>query len=145
MPIKQGLFDIGFDYTEYDQDSNVTGQPDRSRSQALVMATLYAVDHGHKPYLRLGLGSAEWKYSDQDIRDGAAYFAEVGVEFVYNERVRATPYVSWVDTFKTETRGDLHYGVRGDFAVSNSLSVLVGISGDENRNFTGSIGAGFSF
>jgi hypothetical protein len=145
MPVKQDLLDVGFNYTQYDQDSAVFGQPDRSRSQALVMATLYGVEKGHKPYFRVGLGAAEWEYQPTDTRDGFAYFAEIGVEFVYSERLRATPYVSWVDTFETETRGDLHYGIITDITLSKNVSALIGISGDENKNFTGSIGVGFSF
>ena len=145
MPVKQGLLDIGFNYTQYDQDSAIVGQPDRSRNQALLMATLYGIEKGQKPYFRVGLGAAEWEYTPQDVRDGFGYYAEIGVEFVYNERLRATPYVSWVDTFETETRGDLHYGINTDFALNKNISVLVGLSGDENKNFTGSIGAGFSF
>lgn len=145
MPVKQGLLDIGFNYTQYDQDSAIVGQPDRSRYQALAVATLYGIENGQKPYFRLGLGTAEWEYQPTDVRDGFGYFAEIGIEFVYNDFLRATPYVSWVDTFETETRGDLHYGIITDFALNKNISVLVGIAGDENKNFTGSIGAGFSF
>lgn len=145
MPVKANFLDIGFDYTEYDQDSAVPGLPDRSRNQALLIGTLYGTDHGHKPYMRIGLGTAEWNYRDEDVRNGFAYFAEIAVEFANTEWFYATPYISWVDTFKTETRGDIHYGLRGNFALQNNLSVIVGLSTDEHKNVTGSIGGAFHF
>jgi len=138
-------FDLGLGYNRLEKSSARIGRPDITTEDFQVFGTLIGPTIESTPYLRVGLGWANWSASDGNETDGAIYSISAGAEMFETANTVITPYLTWTDSFNGEIDGALTYGACFEWSPSESFGIVVRLEGDDHYDFSAGVGAVLRF
>ncbi|RME67699.1 MAG: hypothetical protein D6781_12655 [Verrucomicrobia bacterium] len=135
-------FDLSVGYNRFEKDGARPQQPDITTNEWQGYLTLIGLEsHNSIPFLRLGLGWADWSASDGNEADDGIYSISVGAEMFQNTEFTFTPFLTWTDSFGGDIDGRLTYGATVEWSPSEYAGILVRLEGDDHYNFSAGIGA----
>lgn len=141
-PLRAGLDGLlGYDYS---QSGEILGS--RYKEHALG-AGLRAFSNSFdwaKPYVEAGAGFVWQKYGSFED-DSFFWQVSAGAEFQLAAALTLTPYVQYLDAPDISDDGVVNFGAKANYWVNSEWAVTVGLSRDDDKNMTYTLGTNFRF
>jgi len=138
----RGDFSVGYSHLSY--DSARVGGGDATKDRFMVYGAGIGELDTDTPYARVGFGWGRDKYGPTKL-ESALYSIRIGVEWKPEEKWAVNLYGDWTDSFNSEVDGTLVYGVLADHDLSETMSGVLQLEGDDHFNWKLSVGALFRF
>jgi hypothetical protein len=132
---------LSYDWT---QTGLVAGERARQQTLGAALRAFSTSYSWGKPYVEAGVGSTWTKYAGNHD-SSFVWEVAVGSEFQVAAKATVTPYVQYLDAPDITSSGTWNYGVKANYWVNTQWSVTAGVSINDNKDTSYTVGTNFRF